>query len=438
MRFESSMPTTRRYFLLGALGGLSFYAYQRLKSSPYWPDEGQFFNPCLGSILPPHLAHHEVLLSALEGLDTRQIWDGHVHLIGLGDTPSGTWINPRSRRLSNPWRYLQYKFFFNASCPLPGVPVDEGYVSRLKELRWGTGNRLLLLAFDYAHNEKGEALPQYSAFYTPNHYAMSLHEQFFDNFEWIASIHPYRKDSIEALEHAFAHGARGVKWLPSSMGIDLASPYCKNFYETMARLEIPLLCHAGTEHSAPGMGIEEYGNPLKLRHPLEQGVKVVVAHCASAGNSPDIDRGPQGPQKSNFEFFTRLMEEQRYEGLLFGDISTIAHLNRVGIALEPLLAHPEWHARLLYGSDYPLPGVIPVISLKLLVEKQYINFEHAQVLARLRLHNPLWFDFVLNRHLQVNGHHFSPEVFLTRSFWTGARFWKVVTPRKVMGSLNNG
>ena len=50
------------------------------------------------------------------------------------------------------------------------------------------------------------------------------------DFEWVASIHPYRTDALEALEQAKRDGARAVKWLPSAMGIDPASPRCDRFY----------------------------------------------------------------------------------------------------------------------------------------------------------------------------------------------------------------
>ncbi len=391
----------------------------------YWPDNGIFFNPCK-SHLPDVLANHDVVLSALEGVDTTQIWDGHIHLIGLGDSKqSGIWVHPHSQSWSHPWLHTQFIFFLNASCPVPNMSVDEGYVARLHSLRWGGGTRLLLLAFDYAYSETGERLPQRSAFYTPNDYAAYLHQQWPDTFEWIASIHPYRQDCVEALEMAFLQGARGVKWLPPSMGMNPASPLCKRFYEALVRLDLPLLCHGGVEHAVYGMNQQTFGNPLALRYPLEMGVKIVVAHCASVGKSKDTDRGENGPRERNFNLFTRLLEEPRYEKLLFGDISAMNQVTRAGPDLEKLLSRQEWHSRLLYGSDYPLPGVGPATSLKFLKEKQYITAPQAEVLAQIRQYNSLLFDFVLTRHLQVGGKHFSPEIFQTRPFWTGARFWKV-------------
>ena len=54
--------------------------------------------------------------------------------------------------------------------------------------------------------------------------------------------------------------------------------------------------------------------------------------------------------------FLRMMEEPRYQGLLFGEISALTQWRRLDV-LETLLDRPELHARLVDGSDYPLPGV---------------------------------------------------------------------------------
>lgn len=402
----------RRYFLglLGILGvgGLSTFGFKKLQQSKYWPNDNQFFNPCLDSKLPPTLEKHEVILSALEGIDTTQMWDGHVHLIGLGDTDSEIFVNSNYQNVFDIKKYIQFRFYLNASCLQPGISVDEAFVNRLKTLKLGRGSRLILLAFDYSYDEQGQRLLDQTAFHTPNSYAAEIHKQSPQHFEWLASIHPYRKDSIEALKQAVFDGALGVKWLPQAMNINPDSPLCDPFYEAMAHWDIPLLCHCGDESAVHAANIQAqaYGNPLLVRRALNHGVKVVIAHCASLG-------------KNNFELFTQLMEEPRYEGLLFGDISAMSLVNRDDMpALKTVISRKEWHSRLLYGSDYPLPGIIPLISLKYLQEQQFITAEQANVLAQLRQHNPLLFNFVLNRHLKVENQQFSPIVFHTRSFWT--------------------
>ena len=115
--------------------------------------------------------------------------------------------------------------------------------------------------------------------------------------------------------------------------------------------------------STPGAGGQDLGNPLRLRRALDHGVRVIVAHCASVGNGVDLDVGPNGPRVGNFSLFARLMEDPRYARLLHGDISALVQRNRAAVALAALLTRADWHGRLLWGSDYPLPGVMPLINV---------------------------------------------------------------------------
>ncbi|MEX8500770.1 hypothetical protein, partial [Leptothrix ochracea] len=51
---------------------------------------------------------------------------------------------------------------------------------------------------------------------------------------WVASIHPYREDALQRLDAAIGAGALALKWLPSSMNIDLRAPRLRPFYARMA------------------------------------------------------------------------------------------------------------------------------------------------------------------------------------------------------------
>jgi mannonate dehydratase len=127
----------------------------------------------------------------------------------------------------------------------------------------------------------------------------------------------------------------------------------------LARLNLPLISHAGLERAVVGTDTQDYGNPLRLRRALDAGVRVVAAHCASMGQDRDLDRGENGPLTDSFELFARMLGEARYEARLFGDISAMTQLNRAGPALAQVVERSEWHARLLNGSDLlgGLPGV---------------------------------------------------------------------------------
>lgn len=298
--------------------------------------------------------------------------------------------------------------------------VDVAYVERMRNLLDGlngekrAGAKLLLYAFEHAYDERGARDLDHSMFHVPNGYAREVARRHPQYFEWVASIHPYRADALAELEKARAGGARAVKWLPAAMGIDPASPRCDRFYESLARADVPLIVHAGEERAVLGRGAHELGNPLRLRRALEAGVRVVVAHCASLGEDRDLDKGENAGYAPSFSLFVRLFE--KYPNC-YADVSAITQTNRAGPALARIIEEEGWHARLLNGSDYPLPGVMPIFSVQYLVALGLLDEKAAPVLTEIRQHNPLLFDFVLKRRLRSKGRALSRRVFETRAFF---------------------
>ena len=377
------------------------------------------WNPCRAR-LPQRLGSHELVAAAWQGLEPGNVWDSHAHLIGTGDSGSGIFVNPDTDSLLNPGQYARRLFFLNAGCAhdAPGS-VDRAYVERLHNLVDGLrpGVKILLFAFERAHDERGEPDMRHTLFHIPDAYARDTAKAHPRYFEWVASIHPYAKDAPERVERAKREGARGVKWLPSAMGIDPASPRCDRFYDSLSKNDLPLVSHAGLERAVLGRELHDYGNPLRLRRALDAGVRVVVAHCASIGQDRDLDRGENGPYVDSFVLFERLMGMPKYEKLLFGDISAMTQLNRAGPVLARVIENQAWHVRLLNGSDYPLPGVMPIFSVDYLVALGLLQESFADVLREIRTHNPLLFDFVLKRALRSNGKALAAGVFETRMFF---------------------
>ena len=354
---------------------------------------------------------------AWDGIDASQVWDSHSHLIGTGDSGSRIFVNPRTESLLDPGQYARRLFFLNAGCVHDATgSVDRAYVERMRNLIDGMrrGTKMVLYAFERAHDERGEPDLQHTIFHIPNDYARDVARRHPDDFEWAASIHPYRKDALEALEQAKRDGARAVKWLPSAMGIDPASPRCERFYEVLKKENLPLIAHAGLERAVLGREAHDFGNPLRLRRALDAGVRVVIAHCASMGEDRDLDRGPNGPYVDSFSLFARVFEKFQN---CHGDISAMTQVNRAGPALARVIENQGWHARLLNGSDYPLPGVMPIFSVDYLVSLKMVAAAAADVLRDIRLHNPLLFDFVLKRSLRSNGSALATSVFETRAFF---------------------
>ncbi|MDX1376559.1 MAG: amidohydrolase family protein [Burkholderiales bacterium] len=406
----------RRRFLWAGAAAVAGTA--GLAACRWWPEQG-LWNPCL-PLLPPELAEHDLVRAAWFGIDAAKVWDCHVHLVGTGDSGSGIYIHPGMNSLLDPAQYARRLFFMNAGCVHAAEvgEVDRAYVARMLNLMAGLrpGVRLLLYAFERTHDAQGKVQWGRTGFYVPNGYARDvagLHPE----FEWAASIHPYRADALDALERAAAEGARAVKWLPPAMGIDPASPRCMPFYRLLARLDLPLISHAGEERAVLGAEAHDLGNPLRLRAALDAGVRVVAAHCSSLGEDRDLDRGPNGPYVPSFGLFARMMDTPATAGRLYGDISAVTQLNRATDVLVTLLEREDWHPRLLNGSDYPLPGVMPIFSVRDLVARGLLEPAAEDVLKTIRGHNPLLFDFVLKRTLRANGSAFAPSVFETRAFF---------------------
>ena len=405
----------RRFMGCLCMGGVALSA----KAFSFQLDQGaSLMNPCARP-LPDNLREHELVKAAFAGLKPENIWDVHAHLLGTGDSASGCWINPKMRSVLYPGQYLQKKFFLNAACVDEARQrVDANFVARLKQLigEFPAGAGVMLFAFDHTYTEDGNRDLAGTAFHVPNHYVADVARNHAGRFGFVASVHPYRRDAIEELDRVIADGAVAIKWLPSSMGIDPGSGQCDRFYAALARHRLPLVTHAGQERAVKGAHQQHFGNPLRLRRALDHGVRVVVAHCASMGAERDLDRGRNGPFLDCFDLFTRLMAEPRYEQNLFADISAVPQTNRAKY-LQTIVARHEWHPRLMNGSDYPLPGVMPLFSVDGLVARGWLKASEAAVIKSLRDYNPLMFDFVLKRSLRVGGAKLSDPIFETKPFF---------------------
>lgn len=400
----------RRQFLLAAGGlaiaGISHAAWR------YWPDAG-FINPCLAE-MPASLLQHPTCQQIWHGIRPDQVWDAHVHLVGVGDASDETWFNPDMDSWWHPQLKLQKAFYMNGTCADP-AHIDDSIVMKMTQLvsTMPAGVKLMLFAFDWYRDLAGNILKAPSIFHVSNTYAAQIASQLPERFEWVASIHPYRPDAFDALDQAHATGARAIKWLPSGMGIDPASQKCVPFYKKLAELRLPIISHTGKESAVAG-GQQTFGNPLRMRQALDHGVKVILAHCASEGTDEDFDHG--GRVVKSFDLFTRMMDAPDYQSLLYGDISATTLINHAWV-LPTLIERQDWHARLVNGSDYPLPGIMPLTNINTLIANQWLAPEHKPFLLGLKQANPLLYDFALKRLLKINGQTFSANVFETRSLF---------------------
>jgi predicted TIM-barrel fold metal-dependent hydrolase len=340
-----------------------------------------------------------LLERAYADVDPSRLLDYHVHLFGTGEGASGCYVNGRMLSWRYPLQRARYLIYRSAAAIKDDTRAESQYLERLKALARSHRGRFVLLAFDQSHGEDGKPRPDLTQFHVPNDHAIVTAAGDPALFAAACSIHPYRHDALAALERCAARGVRIVKWLPNAMGIDPADERCELFYKRMRALDMTLLSHAGGE-SAVEASAQHLGNPLRLRAALRAGVKVIAAHFAGAGDDEDLDN-PSRPRVASWKLLLRMMDEPRWDGLLFADLSATTQANRTREPLATLLRRGDLHRRLVNGSDYPLPAVNALIRTLELVSYGMITSEERSALNELYDFNPLVFDYVLKRTIRV-------------------------------------
>ena len=342
----------------------------------------------------------DLVKRAFDDIDSKKLVDHHVHVAGLGTGGTNAFVNAKMRTWRHPFHRLKFKVYMSSAGAVDEDKADTQVVDRLVRLVGhihGHGKHRLL-AFDKHYRRDGSVNLEKTEFYVPNEYVFELAERHPELFIPNISVNPYRPDAIEELEKWAKRGARVVKWLPNAMGINPSDPKCDPFYQKMKELDLILLSHGGEEKAVEAEEDQKLGNPLLLRRALDHGVKVIVAHCAGLGTNEDLDSRDR-EQRDNFDLFLRLMDEKRYEGLVFGEISAMTQFNR-SEKLRTILEREDLHERIVNGSDYPLPAVNILIRTRPLVKQGYLTGSEGKCLKEIYDYNPLLFDFVLKRSLK--------------------------------------
>jgi uncharacterized protein len=360
----------------------------------------------------------DLVKRAFEDIDPERLVDHHVHIAGLGVGGTNAFVNRKMLSWRHPFHRLKLKVYMSSAGVADENNADPQAAARLASLVKNISGhgKHRLLAFDKNYRRDGTVNLEKTEFYVPNEYVFTLAERYPDLFIPNISVNPYRPDAIAELEKWARRGARIVKWFPNAMGIDPSDSKCDAFYQKMKELDLILLSHGGEEKAVEAEEDQKLGNPLLLRRPLDHGVKVIVAHCAGLGTNEDLD-SPDRRQTDNFDLFLRLMDDKRYEGLVFGELSAMTQFNRSGKPLQTMLAREDLHERIVNGSDYPLPAVNLLIRTRPLTKQGYITNSEAESLKEIYDYNPLLFDFVLKRTLKRPGtaKTLSASIFMTNS-----------------------
>jgi predicted TIM-barrel fold metal-dependent hydrolase len=312
--------------------------------------------------------------------------DVHVHVMGVGTGGTGCWMHDEMQSSIQARAGL-----WNLRLSLRQPDLDQAYVAYLLSRieRAGFLKQVVVLAQDYTHTERGERDTAHTPFYTPNDYVAQLAREPASGGRFLfgASIHPYRPDALDELDRVAEMGALVVKWIPNVQVIDLTDPRCRAFYRRMAEHKIALLPHVGDEQAMFVAG-QQYGGPRGLVTALEEGVTVIAAHIASLG-----ERDGQ----SNFETLAEMFPKWPN---LYADTSALTLFTRWRTLLRAA-ERTDLHARLVHGSDFPLPPAATLFLGQVPLGRWWNSWKRENIFRR---------DFEIKQGLRL------PEEILARGY----------------------
>jgi len=265
------------------------------------------------------------------------IYDLHVHIAGTDFERHGNFVCPRRQR-SLAFRFFMRRFGLTQADIAHGRADDRVGAKMQAWLEASQVDRAVLLAFDGAYTRDGRPDWANTQLVTANDFVADIAEGN-QRVLFGASVHPYRRDALEELERLISRGACLVKWLPSAQNIQPDDPACWPFYEALAHHHLPLLCHAGNEHTVGAFGAS-LNEPRRLKPALERGVTVIAAHCGA--------RMFLHERCFLREWQTMAREYEHF----YGDVSAFGLPVRAGMLVR-MLRDEELVSKLLYGSDFP-------------------------------------------------------------------------------------
>ncbi len=234
----------------------------------------------------------------------------------------------------------------------------------------------------------------------------------------VHSLNPYQADLKSQFERL--KNGHFFKLLPNSMHIAPHDEKCRPFFEMVARSNSVLITHIGVEHSVDGGGVENaFGNPLLYEKWLQRfpNLKIIFAHTGGSGKTMT----QEGAFKDNFLLVLDLM--RRYPKQTFADLSGFSVAPNLVQYLPTLLHEKDLFPRFLYGSDYPLVAVRPLLKMTLwmmyfkgLWGSNFSEFlKRYDAILEIYTYNPLLASLVIMRLITYNGDRLSPEIFFANA-----------------------
>jgi predicted TIM-barrel fold metal-dependent hydrolase len=237
-----------------------------------------------------------------------------------------------------------------------------------RHLSNGLIDRYVLLAFDRYHAAGGTCPPlpasrrqRGSDIYTSNTLIRDLCRRHPGRFLFGASVHPYRDDAVACVDEVFAAGASLLKWLPLHQNIDVDDARTLAVMARCAQIGLPLLVHYGPEFT------------LATNHPEQRPVTALLRALGAlrqAGDMPTTivaHAATPAWQLGGYDSAYALIEAMRgdfADAPLYTDISALTAWGK-SRALPWIAAQQDLHARMLFGSDFPVPLGLPLLRGRL-------------------------------------------------------------------------
>lgn len=283
------------------------------------------------------------------------------------------------RKLRHPgWRLARR--FFGLDAKLPAGPDLDARLAKLYEphlFSTGPVDRIVLLALDAYHDNNGHrpAPPEArnqpgSDIYTSNSLVHETCREHPDRFLFGASVHPYRENATACVEEVFARGACLLKWLPLHQNVDISDPRALAVLRCCAKLGLPILAHYGEEfvlttQHAEYRPVAPLLSVLRRLRQEDAMPTTIVAHLATPAT-------PFGERRSHAALVEALLGEFA-DAPLYADISAFTSWGKAGF-LRRIARRQSLHAKLLFGSDFPVPLALPRL-------RRYLGREHARIKA---------------------------------------------------------
>jgi predicted TIM-barrel fold metal-dependent hydrolase len=277
--------------------------------------------------------------------------DCHVHLAAT--------VMPRGRMSQKLLGSLPFKFMrWRLGLDPAGEAFDSELVTLVDRLiqETPTLHAAVMLAFDGVYDRQGRRDDDNTHLYVSNDYVAQIVREHSTRMLFGASIHPYRTDAVAELERCAANGAALIKWLPIVQNFNPADALCEPFYEALAALNMPLLCHTGGEQSLPNLD-KSVADPNLLIPALKRGVKVIMAHCGTRSRPGETDYLPT---------FVKLAKEYEH---CYGDTAAL-NLPTRSYAYNVILNDPIVREKIVHGSDWPILPVPPTTRIGIIASLQ--------------------------------------------------------------------